>query len=101
MNIEYPSNSRIVLIIRDNTVPDGVSQEACVVQPETGHAGHYRPLDDVGAVVLAADPHLDDSYVHVLGPEDVEGQDGEKLEVGRPILLIPVPTDLVINSPEM
>ena len=87
--------------IRDNTVPDCVAEEACVVQAEAGHAGHHRPLDDVGAVVLAANPHLDDGHVHALGPEDVEGQDGEELEVGRPVLLIPVPTHLVINSPEM
>ena len=48
-----------------------MAEEACVVQPEAGHAGHHRPLDDVGTVVLAADPHLDDGHVYVLGPEDV------------------------------
>ena len=61
----------------------------------------YRPLDDVGAVILATDPHLDDGHVHTLGPEDVEGQDGEEFKVGRPILLIAVPTNFVINSPKM
>ena len=82
-------------------VPDGVAQETGVIQPEAGDPCDHGPLDDVGAVILAPDTHLDDRHVHCLGPEDVEGQDGEKFKVGRPILLISVPTHFVINSPEM
>ncbi len=41
---------------------------------------------NVGAVVLAADAHLHNGDVHALAPEDVEGEDGHELEVGRPVV---------------
>ncbi len=49
---------------------------------------------DVGAVVLAANAHLHNGDVHALAPEDVEGEDGHELEVGRPVVRGPALTHL-------
>jgi hypothetical protein len=45
-----------------------------------------RVAQNVGAVVLAANAHLHNGDVHALAPEDVEGEDGHELEVGRPVV---------------
>ena len=82
-------------------VRDGVAEQAGVVQAQARDAGHHGPRDDVGAVVLAPDTHLDDRHVHILSPEDVESEDCEELEVRRPVLLVSVFAHFVIHIPEV
>jgi hypothetical protein len=54
---------------------------------------------NVGAVVLAANAHLHNGDVHALAPEDVEGEDGHELEVGRPVVRGPALAHLNTQQP--
>ena len=79
-----------------SNVLDGVAEQLGVVDAEGGDAADPGPPDDVGRVVLAADADLHDGHVDPLHAEDVDGQDGEELEVLRAVL-----TQLVVDAPEV
>ena len=75
---------------------DGVPQQFGVVDAERGDAADLGLPDDVGGVVLAADAHLHDGHVDLLHAEDVDGEDGEELEVLRAVV-----SELVVDAPEV
>ena len=80
---------------------DGGAQEGGVVQAQGRDAAHHRPPHDVCAVEGAADPNLHHRYLHPLPPEDVEGEDGEEFEVGRPVVLAVASAHAVVHLPEV
>ena len=77
-------------------VLDGVPEQFGVVDAERGDAADLGPPDDVGGVVLAADADLHDGHVDLLHAEDVDGEDGEELEVLRAVV-----PQLVVDAPEV
>ena len=79
-----------------SNVLDGVSEQLGVVDAERGDAADPGPPDDVGGVVLAADAHLHYGDVDPLRAEDVDGEQGEELEVLRAVV-----AQLVVDAPEM
>ena len=82
---------------------DAIPQDVGVVNAQGGDGGEDGLADDVGVVVGAADAHLHDGHVHALVVEDVVGEDGEELEVGRLLLGRGVigGADAVVDGPEV
>ena len=79
-----------------SNVLNGVSEQLGVVDAERGDAADPWHPDDVGGVVLAADAHLHYGDVDPLRAEDVDGEQGEELEVLRAVV-----AQLLVDAPEM
>ena len=58
---------------------------------------NYGLPDDVGAVVFPSYADLYDSHIHLFSEEDIEGQNCEKLEIRRPVLLFFALANFIVN----
>lgn len=60
-----------------------VAQHLGVLQAQRRDGGGGCVAHDIGAIVLAADAHLEDGTVDAFAAEHVHGHHGEKLKVER------------------
>ena len=61
------------------------------------HTCNYWLSDNVGAVIFPSYANLYHSNVHLFSEEDIEGQNCEKLEIRRPVLLFFALANFIVN----